>query len=153
MTAAHEKQLERISTILETTSKVALVTDGWSNIRNDHIVNFGAVFPNNPIKPILLDAVSVKEQSQTGQNIAASIEAAVLKIGLDKVAGIVTDNASNMQAAWKILERDHPQLICNRCAAHTFDLLVKDVCELEPYASSIATGKAITTFMKRGQLF
>jgi hypothetical protein len=126
------------------------VTDGWSNTRNDHIVNFVAVFPNNPIESIILYAVSVKEQSQIGQNISASIEAAVLKTGFDKVAGIVPNNASNLQTAWKILERDHPRLICNGCTAHTFNLLVKDVCQLEQYASSIATCRAITTFVKTG---
>jgi hypothetical protein len=38
-----------------------------------------------------------------------------------------------MQGAWDILEEKYPGLICNGCAAHTMNLLVKDICKLPRY--------------------
>ncbi|KAF0710280.1 hypothetical protein AaE_012606, partial [Aphanomyces astaci] len=72
----------------------------------------------------------------------------MLAIGIDKISGVVTDNAACMRAAWKILEDKYPGLICNRCAAHALNLLVKDVCKLEPYATILESARHVTSFVK-----
>jgi hypothetical protein len=127
---------------------VALVTDGWSNIRNDHLVNYVAVFPYSDNPPIFLKSIVTGETKQTSESIADAIEAVIDEVGRHRVAGVVTDNAANMQGAWSLLKQRHPTLICNGCAAHTFNLLVKDVCQSPDIASVLESCRTITTFVK-----
>ncbi|RHY05545.1 hypothetical protein DYB28_003450 [Aphanomyces astaci] len=53
-----------------------------------------------------------------------------------------------MRAAWKILEAKYPGLICNGCAAHALNVLVKDVCKLEPYSTILESSRHVTSFVK-----
>jgi hypothetical protein len=70
------------------------------------------------------------------------------KVAEGKIVSIVTDNASNMRAAWKLLEEKYPGLVCNGCAAHTVNLLVKDVCHLDEYKDTLALCRQLTAFVK-----
>jgi len=88
------------------------------------------------------------ETKQTSESIADAIEAVIDEVGRHRVAGVVTDNAANMQGAWSLLKQRHPTLICNGCAAHTFNLLVKDVCQSPDIASVLESCRTITTFVK-----
>ena len=46
------------------------------------------------------------------------------------VVGIVGDNAANIQLAIKNLCQQHPGLVGVRCAAHSFQLLLEDICKV-----------------------
>ena len=129
--------------------EICLVTDGWSNLRNQHLVNFIIVFPNSKTKPLLYKTINTGEIEQSSINIAAEIERVILELGLNKVVGSVTDNAPNMRGAWIILEDNYPGLICNGCGAHTMNLLVKDVCNLPRFEPTLTTARAITSFVKK----
>jgi hypothetical protein len=54
-----------------------------------------------------------------------------LYIGPSKYAGVITDNASAMRAAWGLLNKDYPQLICLGCNAYIGNLLIKDILKLD----------------------
>ena len=43
---------------------------------------------------------------------------------------VVTDNASSMKKAWKLLARKHPELTCYGCAAHSLNLVFSDLLQL-----------------------
>ncbi|OWZ03313.1 LOW QUALITY PROTEIN: hypothetical protein PHMEG_00024980 [Phytophthora megakarya] len=45
------------------------------------------------------------------------------------VAGMLADNASNMDTAWKVLERTRP-IFGGGCAAHILNLLIQDICKI-----------------------
>jgi hypothetical protein len=124
-----------------------IVSDGWSNIRNEHLINFVVTFPDNS-KPLFIKSIHVGEERQFSVNIAKYLETEVLAIGLEKVSGIVTDNAPNMKGAWRILEDKYPGLICNGCAAHTLNLLVKNICKLPRFSPTLTKCKEITTFIR-----
>ena len=53
-----------------------------------------------------------------------------------------------MRKAWKIVKEKYPGLIVNGCAAHTINLLVKDICKLEEYATVLQQARDITAFVK-----
>ncbi|RQM10556.1 hypothetical protein B5M09_013285, partial [Aphanomyces astaci] len=53
-----------------------------------------------------------------------------------------------MKSAWKILEQKYPGLICNGCAAHAVNLLIKDVCKLEVFANALERAWDVTSFVK-----
>jgi hypothetical protein len=76
---AHTKLASEVDEILNNSKYISIVSDGWSNQRTEHMVNYVAVTPK--LKPILIDAVETGETSQTGEAIARGIEEQILKIG------------------------------------------------------------------------
>lgn len=76
---AYTKLEFEVEDILKNSRYISLVTDGRSNQRAEHMVNYVAVTPK--LKPILVDAVETGETSQTGEAIARGIEEQILKIG------------------------------------------------------------------------
>ena len=55
------------------------------------------------------------------------IDNVLQKIGPDKFAAVVTDNASNCAVAWCIISKKYPFIFNTRCMAHCVNLITKDV--------------------------
>ena len=105
-------------------SCVCLITDGWSNIRNEPIVNYMAAAPE---KTVFLESVSTGMQGHTSQWIADDIDRIIAKYSQTNFAGAVTDNTSANKAAWEILKDRHPTMFFHGCVSHGLHLLVKDI--------------------------
>lgn len=58
---------------------------------------------------------------------------------------------SNMQGAWKIIEDKFPHIFANGCGAHVMNLLIKDICELDRYASILSRVQFVVKFIKERQ--
>ena len=127
-------KLQDLEMILKNTSNITLASDGWSNIRRESVLNFVICLP----KPIFYDAKHTGAESHTAEYIYQELKSIIETIGPSKFAGVITDNASSMRAAWGLLNRDYPQLICLGCNAHTGNLLIKDIMKL-PWAKNILT--------------
>ncbi len=133
--------------IISSSDMISIVTDGWSNLRMEHLVNFVIVSKKHP--PILYKTIDTKGKAQTGQEIADTILEVMEELGgITKVAGIVTDTAANMQSAWAKIEDKHPLLFCNPCAAHVLNLLVQDICEIPENESTLKKVVQISKFVK-----
>jgi len=146
---AHDKHMGYLNDIIYSANEVVLLTDGWSNVKGDHLVNYVVTFPNLSVPPMLYTTVSTGEESQSGQNIANGISTIIDAIGFQRVTAIVTDNAPNMQFAWRLLEEQYPGLVCNGCGAHVVDLLVRDVCELPENKDVLTKVQEVTAFVRR----
>lgn len=48
------------------------------------------------------------------------------EVGVEKVAGIVTDNAANMKSGWQLVQKKHPNVHCIGCVSHALHLLCND---------------------------
>ncbi|KAF1329290.1 hypothetical protein FI667_g5967, partial [Globisporangium splendens] len=111
--------------------------DGWSNINNESIINFVITKPH--IRPVFWKSISTHDAAHTSVFIACSISNAIDEIesvvGKGAVTSVVTDNTANMKGAWKILQHERQGIVCNGCAAHGMNLLMKDVLELEDFAT------------------
>ncbi|ETV65719.1 hypothetical protein H257_17606 [Aphanomyces astaci] len=145
---AHAQMENSMSAFMDNQPIASLVSDGWTSMRNDHMVNFVAVFPLKTARPVFVKAIATDDISQTGVNIAAELDRAIVAIEVSKVGSVVTDNAACMKSAWKILEQRYPGLICNGCAAHAVNLLIKDVCKLEVFANALERAGDVTSFVK-----
>ena len=142
---------EEMKILVEKAPVVSIVSDGWSNIRNDHLVNFVVTIPN--CKPILYKAIETTEISQTGEAIYQELKKVIQEIGPEKVCSVVTDNASNMQAAWNLIEKEYPFMFANGCAAHVLNLLVKDILQISAYEETLRNAVDVSKFIKaRGAL-
>lgn len=108
-------------------SSLALMCDGWTNIRNESIINFVVTMP----KPVFYKSIATGTISHTGEYMANTILEVINEIGSEKFTAIVTDNAANMKNAWVRIQEHHPHLVCYGCAAHGIQLLLGDVCRLQ----------------------
>ena len=107
-----------------------LMCDGWSNIRNEAIINFVVSLP----KSIFWKSFHTELQSHTGEYIADEVLKVIEKIKREcgkMVIGVVTDNASNMKKAWRLIEEKFPAKTCYGCAAHGLNLIFCDIMKLE----------------------
>ncbi|KAF1330148.1 hypothetical protein FI667_g5274, partial [Globisporangium splendens] len=129
---------------------LSIVTDRWSNINNESIINFVVTKPH--IRPVFWKSISTHDAAHTSVFIARSISNAIDEIesvvGKGAVTSVVTDNTANMKGAWKILQRERQGIVCNGCAAHGMNLLMKDVLELEDFAAILQQAKMVSCFVK-----
>ena len=91
--------------------------DGWSNIRNEPIISFVVSQP----KPIFWKSFHTDVQSYTGEYIATKILKVIEKLESEcgeMDFGVVTNKASHMKKAWRLIEEKYPTIICYGCAAH-----------------------------------
>jgi len=62
-------------------------------------------------KPIFYKSVSTNEERHTSENIAEGIKQTIEEVGEKKVVTVITDNATNMKAAWTILKQTYSQKV------------------------------------------
>lgn len=74
---------------------LGLMCDGWSNIRNESIINFVITTP----KPVFYKSLPTLTERHTGDYMAKVMIEIIEEVGPGKVFGIVTDNAANMKKA------------------------------------------------------
>jgi hypothetical protein len=60
-----------------------------------------------------------------------------LYLGPQKIVALVTDNAPNMKAGWKLLNKKYPWIFFEGCKAHGIDLAAKDLCKLKFFSEII----------------
>ena len=144
----HRKFNANLTGVILDAQHIHLVSDGWSSLRKDHYVNYIAVFVNSAMNPLLWETINTGEEQQDATNIAKDFESVIDGIGKEKVVSIVTDNAASMKAAWNILQLKYPGMIINGCAAHTVNLLVKDICKLDRFEDFLEHARFITSFVK-----
>lgn len=148
LNTAHGAMVNDMGSLIMNAQRICILTDGWTNVSGQHLVNYVLSFPGTAFPPLLYTTCNTSAIRQTGVAIAAAIEDVVLAVGVHKVVGIVTDNAPNMQAAWSLLEAKYPAISCNGCAAHVFNLLIKDVCILPFYFDVLDKVRQVTHFVR-----
>lgn len=129
-----EEHLEismKVKELVASSSSVAIVCDGWTNIRNEAIVNFIITLP----EPVFWYSLPTGSTSHTAENMALEIGKIIEEVGHSKVLGICTDNAANMKKAWSILKDKYHHLICYGCAAHGLNLIFSDVRKIKSIAT------------------
>jgi hypothetical protein len=106
-----QKEYKQVSTSIKNQIKnadyVCLISDGWTNIHQESIVNFMVTTP----QPIFWKALETNESSHTGNFIAEKFDDVIKEIGISKIAAVITDNASNMKKAHEILHKKFPNII------------------------------------------
>ncbi|XP_050064322.1 uncharacterized protein LOC126553204, partial [Aphis gossypii] len=129
-------------------SVLGIMCDGWTNLRNESIVNFVVTTPN----PIFFKSISTGTDRHTGEKMAEEIINVIEEIGQTKVFGIVTDNAKNMKKVWQLITDKYPLITAYGCVAHGLNLLVNDIMNLKLFNDVINEGKSIVNNIKRGHI-
>eukprot|EP01038_Epipyxis_sp_PR26KG_P011979 gene11979-16035_t len=136
-----------VENIIGNYKSITLVSDGWSNSRSVHIVNYLLFIPGH--RPIFYEAVDTSEITQNGETIATEIIRVIEKIGVSKIVSVTTDTAPFMQSAWDIIERKYPSIFVNVCDSHVMNLLIKDIItNIQIYKETMSSTTEIVKFIK-----
>ncbi|EGZ18387.1 hypothetical protein PHYSODRAFT_383694, partial [Phytophthora sojae] len=102
------------------------------------------------IRPIFWSSERCADRQHTGEFIASElkkvIQAVENVVGKGSVCAVGTDNASNRRKSWELLMAKIPSLTCNGCAAHTINLLLKDMFGMEFMSDVFKKAVLVTKF-------
>ncbi|XP_028755565.1 uncharacterized protein LOC114714940 [Neltuma alba] len=123
-----------------------LMCDGWTDGKGRSLTNF---LVNNPSGTVFLKSVDTSSVIKDAKQMFELLDNLVEEIGEDNVVQVVTDGASNLVAAGKMLEEKRTKLFWSPCAAHCLDLILEDIGQLPVFYNTITNAKKITTFIYR----
>jgi hypothetical protein len=150
LNAEHERIQDLLNARRDGQAFRSLVTDGWTNTRSEHLVNFVLVSPGE--RPLYLESVPSGAERQTADAIATLIKRVLRENGGEKIVSLVTDNASVMRAAWAVVKVEFPRIYNNGCAAHLTDLLVRELCDEAGRKATLEKATYVTKFIKSHSL-
>jgi len=127
---------------------LGLMCDGWSNIRNESIINFVITTP----KPVFYKSLPTLTQRHTGNYMANVMIDLIEEVGPGKFYGIVTDNAANMKKAWQEINQKYAHITTYGCIAHSLSLLINYIISLESLKSAVKDGVTIFNNIRRGHV-
>jgi hypothetical protein len=123
-----------------------LMSDGWTDKRGRHLINF---LVNSPEGTYFLESVDASSDIHDSFMLADLLEKKVEEIGKENVVQVVTDNGANYKAASRILMDRIPTLFWSPCAAHCLDLMPKEIGNLQYFKKPIARARRVTNFIYR----
>ena len=106
----------KVKKIIEKADCIAIISDGWSNVRGQEIMNYISTS-----QPVFYKSTDTRDNRHTGLYIADELKAVINDLG-QKVFALVTDSAANMKAARSNVE-SYPHITPIGCAAHALNLL------------------------------
>jgi Protein of unknown function (DUF 659)/hAT family C-terminal dimerisation region/BED zinc finger len=127
---------------------LSLLSDGWTNVRGDGIINFMICTP----KPIFYKSIATDANRHTAEYISEKMISVLREVGAENFLAIVSDNAANMKASWKIIQKTFPHIYCYGCIAHGLNLLIGDVCKLPSLLTILDNVKEIVLYVRRHQV-
>jgi hypothetical protein len=122
----------------------SLMSDGWTDTRQCHLINFLA---NGPAGTYFLGSVDASSEVASTNMLADLLEKKINKIGKEHVVQVVTDNEANFKAIGRILMERIPHLFWTTCAAHCLDLLLEDIGKIKEFNSCINMAKKVSRFI------
>ena len=121
-----------------------IMSDGWRDIRQRHLINFLVYCPKGISFLKSVDASDIASDATNLCNLFAEI---VEMVGRNNVVQLVTDNAANYKLAGTKLCEKYPSITWSPCAAHCLNLVLKDVSELDNVKSLVTLASRVTVFI------
>jgi Protein of unknown function (DUF 659)/hAT family C-terminal dimerisation region len=124
---AYKEVKKKVDGWLDRGAYGSLTTDGWSNIKNESVVNYMFVSGAENMS-LFLECNETGIESHTAEFLAQDVSRVIEGAPSNaRIAGVVMDNTSANKAAWRILQKDYPSRFFQGCVAHALHLLVKDI--------------------------
>lgn len=99
-------------------------------------------------EPVFFKSIQPGIERETGIYISSQIKQVLEEVGSMKFTAIITDNASNMKAAWKEISKEYPHIACIGCASHCLNLLINDIMKLSPFKTTLNDCKSVIKYIK-----
>lgn len=122
---------------------VTIMCDSWTGPFKMCIINF-MIFCNGCM--FFHSSVDATGHKQNTEYIYKHINDVVKEVGEKNVIQIVTDNGSNYKAACKQLVAEYPHITWQPCAAHTVNLMLKEIASFEEVAQVVQSAQRMCKF-------
>ena len=119
-------------------SKVTIVSDGWTNTRRRPLINIIATSPKGAM---FLKAEDCSGEVKDAQFIADILIKSIEQIGPNKVVQVVTDNAPVCKAAGLIVESRFDHIFWTPCIVYNLNLILEEIDNKVPWIKEL-TGQA-----------
>lgn len=120
--------------------------DGWTSARGQSLYAFVLITKDR--KEYIHSVQNLSKHSHTGNFLANKIIEVIEDVGPTKFSGIVSDNASAMVLAKRLVNEKYGSIMPIRCIAHHINLLTNDICKLEFAQSTLKNCMKLVQFFK-----
>ncbi|KAJ4971552.1 hypothetical protein NE237_004651 [Protea cynaroides] len=103
---------------------VSIVSDGWTNLKNQPLMNLMAVSDS---KAVFINVIDCPGDDNSSEFIADLLLEAIESVGTHNVFQVLTDNSDICRDVGKIIESRHPHIFWSGSMAHGLSLLMKDI--------------------------
>lgn len=141
----YAKMESEVKDKLSDAENLHLQCDGWSNCRNESIINFIISCPT----PLFVKFLETKDESHNADYLCGIMDDVLQQYGVDKFFVAIGDNAANMQAALKLLKNKYPHIETLGCIAHLMHLLCGDIIKCASAKAIINTANHIIKRIKK----
>nr|GEZ57002.1 hypothetical protein [Tanacetum cinerariifolium] len=121
-----------------------IMSDGWRDIRQRHMINFLVYFSSGISIIKSVDASSIESNAENLCNLFSEI---VEMVRVKNVVQMVTNNGVNYKAAGILLSERYRTVNWSPCAAHCLNLVLNDVLELDNVKEIITVASRVTVFI------
>lgn len=145
--AHYKKMKEETNEKIANSKYLSLQCDGWSNLRNEGIINFIIGTP----EPLLVHFEVCKENRHTGEYISEKMEDIMKLYGPEFFLVVIGDNASNMVCAFNLLKSTYTNIVPLGCLCHTLNLMCEDILKKPSIAAFITSLVSIVKTVRSSQ--
>jgi hypothetical protein len=123
---------------------VTIMSNSWTCPSRMSIINF-MVFSNG--RMYFHKSVNATGHMQDSRFVYDHIKQVILEIGEENVVQLVTDNGSNFKKTCLEIVRFYPHITWQPCAAHTINLMFKEVGNFPEIEAVVSSCKRISRFV------
>lgn len=142
--STYEEIVDEVKKKVDTAKFLAIQFDGWSNIRNEGVINVIITTP----RPVFYKSIATTVESQTGEYLAQQISKIIEEVGASKILTVCTDSASANRLAWALLKEKYPHIFSYGCVAHILDLLLQDLGKIPAIQRLVTNTRTIVKEIK-----
>ncbi|XP_065681001.1 uncharacterized protein LOC136094823 [Hydra vulgaris] len=143
----HSRIETEISVLIKISLGCVLMSDGWSDVCNDNHIQFLLSTP----KPIFLKSFHPENNHHTAEYIFHITNSVIKEIHVKPIA-FISDHASNMTKAWKLVQHKHLEIFCYGCGAHALELLATDILKIPSVQFNHLQHKKVSSFFRKKQV-
>lgn len=96
LNSEYKRVMNDVNNKINKATCLALLTDGWTNITGDGVINFVITTP----EPVFYKSIIPGQERETSEYIKTQIANVLDEVGQEKFFLICTDNAAAMKGAW-----------------------------------------------------
>lgn len=124
-----------------------LQCDGWSNLRNEGIINFLILKP----QPAYIKSLNTETNAHTSEYLSQEIEKVMRVYGVNKFLVLIGDNARNIQKAFGLIKVKYPHVVPLGCCAHVLNLLCQDCLKVKDIKILVMEALNLIKTVKKSQ--
>ncbi|XP_031265989.1 uncharacterized protein LOC116124406 [Pistacia vera] len=120
------------------------MADGWTDNPHRSLINFMLYCPKGVCFVKSVDASDVVKDAGT---LLKMFEEIALWIGPNSIVHFVSNNGSNYKAAGRMLSEKYPSITWSPYAAHSINLVLKDIAEMDHIVYLARRASEVTKFV------